>query len=55
MTATQDTGIVKLGPNHYSIRVRATCPRTGRRKEVERVRECTLTEARTLQYRWREE
>ena len=48
-------GIVKLGTNRYNIRVRATCPRTGRRKEVERVRECTLTEARALQRQWRDE
>lgn len=48
-------GILKLGTNRYSIRVRATCPRTGRRKEVERVRECTLTEARALQRQWRDE
>ena len=31
-------GIEKVGTNRYNIRVRATCPRTGRRKEVERVR-----------------
>lgn len=49
------TGIEKLGTNRYNIRVRATCPRTGRRKEVERVRECTLTEARVLQRQWRDE
>ncbi|MBA3462950.1 MAG: tyrosine-type recombinase/integrase [Deltaproteobacteria bacterium] len=46
---------MKLGTNRYNIRVRATCPRTGYRKEVERVRECTLTEARALQRQWRDE
>lgn len=54
MTTTTQAGIVKLGPNKYEIRVRATCPRTGRRKEVERVRDCTLTEAKALQHEWRE-
>jgi hypothetical protein len=34
-------GIVKVGTNTYSIRVRATCPRTDKRKEIERVRECS--------------
>ena len=48
-------GIVKLGANVYEIRVRVTCPRTGKRKEIERVRECTLTEAKALQHTWREE
>jgi len=48
-------GIVKLGTNHYRIRVRATCPRTGKEKELDRVRRCTLTEARALQHQWREE
>lgn len=51
----KDAGIVKLGTNLYEIRVRVTCPRTGRRKELERVRECTLTEARALQHQWRSE
>lgn len=56
MTATkQNSGIVKLGTNHYQIRVRATCPRTGRRKEVERARRCTLTEAKALQREWHDE
>ncbi len=53
--ASNNAGIVKLGTNNYRIRVRATCPRTGRRKEVERVRECTLTEARALQHQWQGE
>lgn len=48
-------GIVKLGTNRYEIRVRATCPRTGRRKEVRSVRECTLTEAQARQHQWRDE
>lgn len=48
-------GIVKLGTNLYEIRVRVTCPRTARRKEFERVRACTLTEAKALQHQWREE
>ncbi len=53
--ATKYAGIVKLGTNEHLIRVRATCPRTGRRKGVERARECTLTEARELQRQWRDE
>jgi integrase len=53
MTPTKHAGIEKVGTNTYSIRARATCPRSGRRKEVERVRECTLTEARALQHEWR--
>jgi integrase len=51
----KNAGIVKLGTNLYNIRVRVTCPRTGRRKELERVRECTLTEARALQHDWQKE
>jgi hypothetical protein len=50
-----DEGIVKLGPNKYNIRVRATCPRSGMRKGVERVRECSLLEAHALQLRWQSE
>jgi integrase len=46
---------VQLAKNHHEIRVRATCPRTGRRKEVRREETCTLTEARALQQKWREE
>lgn len=56
MTSTRKhPGIVKLGNNLYEIRVRATCPRTAHRKEFERVRECTLTEAKALQHQWRDE
>jgi integrase len=54
-TATKYPGIVKLGTNNFEIRVRTTCPRTGRAKEVERTRQCSLTEARALQHQWREE
>ena len=54
-TPTKYEGIVKLGPNKYNIRVRATCPRSGMRKEVERVRECSLLEAHALQLQWQTE
>jgi hypothetical protein len=47
-TTTKYPGIMKLGANKHLIRLRATCPRTGKRKAVERVVECTLTEARVL-------
>jgi hypothetical protein len=46
---------VKLGTNKHLIRLRATCPRTGKRRAVERVLECTLTEARVLQQQLRDE
>jgi integrase len=52
---TRHQGIVQLGRNHFEIRVRATCPRTGRRKEVKRVESCGLKEARALQEQWKEE
>jgi hypothetical protein len=54
-TQTKHRGIVQVAKNQYEIRVRATCPRTGRRKEARRVEACTLTEARALQQKWREE
>lgn len=54
-TAKKTSGIVKLGTNSYQIRVQTTCPRTGRRREVERVRECTLQQAKALQVEWRAE
>ena len=54
-TQTKYRGIVQLAKNQHEIRVRATCPRTGRRKEVRREETCTLTEARALQQKWREE
>ena len=53
--AKKSPGIVQLSKNHYEIRVRATCPRTGRRKEVRREQRCTLKEARALQAQWRKE
>lgn len=40
---------MKLGTNHYEIRVRATCPRTAKRKELRREFQCSLTEARAFQ------
>ena len=52
---TQHRGIVELAKNRYEIRARATCPRTGRRKEVRREAQCTLKEARALQKQWRDE
>lgn len=54
-TQTKYRGIVQTAKNQHEIRVRATCPRTGRRKEVRREETCTLTEARALQQKWREE
>lgn len=54
-TATKYPGIMKLGTNKHLIRLRATCPRTGKRKAVERIIDGTLTEARVLQERLREE
>ena len=53
-TATKYPGIVKLGTTTFQIRVQVTCPRTGKKKEVERRRECTLNEAHALQQAWRE-
>jgi integrase len=55
VTPTKFEGIVKVATDRYNIRVRATDPRTGKRKEVERVRDCTLTEARAVQNEWRDE
>lgn len=55
MTSQSKDGIEKLATNRYRIRVRVTCPRTDERKEVDRVRSCTLTEARALQRQWRDE
>ncbi len=55
MTLTKFPGIVQLAKNHFEIRARATCPRTGRRKEVRREQRCSLKEARALQERWRVE
>jgi len=46
---------MELGTNHYEIRARATDPRTGRRKEVRREKECSLKEAVALQLQWAEE
>ena len=54
-TTTKYGGIVRLGTNKHLIRLRATCPRTGKRKAVERIIECTLTEARVLQLQLRDE
>jgi integrase len=54
-TATKYPGIVKLGTTTFEIRVQTICPRTGKRKAVERTRECTLNEAHALQQQWREE
>jgi integrase len=54
-TPTKYRGIVKLGTNRHLIRLRATDPRTGKRKAVVREVECTLTEARARQLRWRDE
>src|SRR5204863_4702156 len=48
-------GIVKLGTNKHLIRLRAMCPRTGKRKAVERVIDCTLSETRVLQQQLRDE
>ena len=46
---------MKLGKNHYEIRVRAVHPRTGKRREVRREVSCNLTAARARQERLREE
>ncbi len=54
-TRTKYRGIVQVARNHHEIRVRAICPRTGRPKEVRREETCSLTEARALQQKWREE
>ena len=48
--ASRNAGIVKLGTNHYKIRVRAMCPRTAQRKELRREYHCSLTEARAHQH-----
>ena len=55
MASTKREGIEQVGPNRYRIRARATCPRTGKRKEVDRVRACSLREARALQQQWLQE
>jgi len=52
---TQHRGIMELAKNRYAIRARATCPRTGRRKEVRREAVCTLRQACALQREWSEE
>jgi integrase len=52
---TRHKGIVQLGRNHFEIRARAKCPRTGKRKEVRRESRCGLKEARALQEQWRDE
>lgn len=49
-------GITKMGPDRFNIRVRATCPRTGRAKEVERRITCrSMREALVIQARLRAE
>ena len=49
-------GIRRVGPNKYRIRVTATCPRTGRRKELDRVVDCgSAQEALKAQVMMREE
>ena len=55
MASTKHEGIEQMGPNRYRIRARATCPRTGQRREVDRVRDCSLREARSLQTHWLQE
>lgn len=55
MASTKHEGIEQVGPNRYRIRARATCPRTGQRREVDRVRPCSLKEARALQMHWLQE
>jgi integrase len=50
MTKQKTPGIVKLTGNQYEIRARATCPRTGKAKEVRRAHECSgIKEARAIQ------
>src|SRR5262249_48731812 len=55
MKRTRHRGIVELSTNRYEIRAHAVDPRTGRRKEVRRDRDCTLKEAIALQDEWSDE
>src|SRR5215468_10560378 len=55
MKRTRHRGIVELATNRYEIRAHAVDPRSGRRREVRRERNCTLKEAITLQHQWTEE
>lgn len=55
MRKTRYPGIWEMGQHSYRIRARATDPRTGKAKEVDRIRECTPQEALKLQLEWVEE
>lgn len=55
MKRTRHRGIVELATNRYEIRAHAIDPRSGRRREVRRERDCTLKEAIALQHQWTEE
>src|SRR5262249_28028355 len=56
MSKKRQAGIERMGPGTYRIRARLTCPRTGKRKEADRVVQCSdLTDARLLQAKLREE
>lgn len=56
MGKQQHRGIVHLGANRYEIRARATCPRSGKRKEARREVVCSgIKEARAELQKLREE
>ncbi len=53
MKPTRYPGILMLDKHTYRIRLRVVDPKTGKLKEVDRTRNCTLTEAVALQSEWR--
>jgi hypothetical protein len=54
--AVKYPGIRRVGTNRYRIRVTATCERTGRRKEIDRIVNCgSAKEAARVQAALREE
>jgi integrase len=55
MKPTRYPGILMLDKNSYRIRLRVIDPKTGKLKEVDRQRDCTLAEAVALQAEWRNE
>jgi integrase len=52
---TRFPGIEEVSDRTYRIRTRVVDPRTGKMKEIDRVRECTERKALLLQAEWREQ
>lgn len=55
MEKTRHPGIMKIAKQHYSVRVIATDPKTGKRKEIKRRHRGSVAEARELQRQIRAE